>query len=390
MASLFAPFYIPIIRDSLKVGDVQPVEKQADSFDESTHQNQVIPLFQPEWENEFQQTDFQPRPILATCSVAALFYTASFFYGYFKPAHLRSAGGNNDWIALTWVPHLFTGVLSGIIACLIYHGSFRKFFVRYYNSVCIFLIVLFYTSTVWFNLIREIRRSKFESSNTPQIVWGIDFSSPLPIRTCNDTDPVGTWQSWPLVGTAVGCNNLILSGNVFAFYALINILPAFFRVRPLTAVLTTVANSLVLVAAVLAVGTRSWVLFTATLFQLAAGLSAAYMCRIRRQLARGQFAIAMGTRNAARKNRELLHTLIPENVLGRLASHEGGAMLGTTIRECTIMFCSLEPQAELQAGGFSEELFDFLHAVFSAFDEAVGHFGMFKYQHVVSRDPPAQ
>ncbi len=172
-----------------------------------------------------------------------------------------------------------------------------------------------------------------------------------------------------------------------SFYALIAMLPAFFRMRWRYALLVTVINALMLAAAVLGVGSRTWMLFTAILFQAAAGFSAVLICKNRERLARGQFSMAKETDNAARQNRVLLHTLIPEDVLGRLAVHTGDDMLGTHIPECTVMFCVLDPQAELQAA-LSEEFFDFLSFVFCRFDDAVEQYGMFKYQHVVRRLAP--
>eukprot|EP00291_Cryptomonas_curvata_P021063 CAMPEP_0172172290 /NCGR_PEP_ID=MMETSP1050-20130122/12361_1 /TAXON_ID=233186 /ORGANISM="Cryptomonas curvata, Strain CCAP979/52" /LENGTH=507 /DNA_ID=CAMNT_0012843807 /DNA_START=379 /DNA_END=1899 /DNA_ORIENTATION=+ len=380
MVSIYSSLYVPLIRKSLKWKTPELVEDSNEPIHDDLPA--ILPEFQPDWEWEFLETDYQPRPVLATCCVGAVFFSVSFFLGYFGTG-VRAAGGTRDWIALTWGPHLLCSLLSAALMRITYLHAAHRLLVRHYNPLCLFLTVFFYLNLVWYNLIREVRRSLFQYSETPQITWHIDFSGPLPVRTCNDSDPVATWQNWPLPGSAVGCNNLILSGNIFAFYALVNMLPAILRMRPLPALAATLTNTLILVAAVLAVGTRSWVLLSAVLFQLATGLSAAYMCRVRQRLAREQFAVAKSTTGAARQNRKLLHTLIPKNVLSRLASHDasGGEMLGTTISECTIMFCSLEPQAELQAA-FSEELFTFLNAVFCTFDDAVTRFEMFKYQHV--------
>eukprot|EP00292_Cryptomonas_paramecium_P022303 CAMPEP_0113699540 /NCGR_PEP_ID=MMETSP0038_2-20120614/23388_1 /TAXON_ID=2898 /ORGANISM="Cryptomonas paramecium" /LENGTH=164 /DNA_ID=CAMNT_0000622957 /DNA_START=590 /DNA_END=1080 /DNA_ORIENTATION=- /assembly_acc=CAM_ASM_000170 len=84
---------------------------------------------------------------------------------------------------------------------------------------------------------------------------------------------------------------------------------------------------------------------------------------------------------AAERNRNLLHTLIPKDVLPRLAAHSGDSMLGTTIPHCTVMFCSLVFETDV-APPFSPEMFAFLHEVVSTLDRAVERSGMFKYQHV--------
>ena len=345
MVGFNSAMYMPLIIESLNW------RKKSESFGEADSNEIVppekyplsLPAFQPEWEDEFVETDYQPRPILATCCVAAVFFTISFFLGFFGPV---SAGGDRAWIALTWGPHLVCAFISAAMVRITYLHAAHRFLIRRYNAICIGLTTYYYANLVWFNLMNEVRRARFQYSAAPYVTWGIDFSGPLPVRHCNDSDPVATWHDWSLVGSAVGCNNMILSGNIVPFYALVSMLPAILRMRPAPALAAVAAMALVLVAAILAVGSRTWLLLTAATFQLAAGVSAALMCRVRQRLAREQFAIAKGTKGAAKQNRTLLHTLIPKNVLGRLASHAPDAgMLGTTIPECTVMFCSLEPQA---------------------------------------------
>ena len=164
------------------------------------------------------------------------------------------------------------------------------------------------------------------------------------MRACNDTDPIRTIRDWPFVGTAVGCNNLIISGNVACIYALVNLLPFVLRMRAGAAAAVTICNALLLVGAVLAAGSHTWLLASLTAFQLIAGLSAACYCHAREARARRQFLVSRHIEAASENERRFLHTLVPDNVLGRLATHQGPEMLGATIPHCTIMFCSLEPQ----------------------------------------------
>ena len=104
-----------------------------------------------------------------------------------------------------------------------------------------------------------------------------------------------------------------------------------------------------------------------------------------------QFTLARAMRNTSDRNRSLLHTLVPPNVVdyldslslssGRDSFSGGGELVGRDIPLCTVMFCTLERHAELQEA-FSEEAFDLLSDIFAAFDDAVRRFGMYKYQHV--------
>jgi hypothetical protein len=344
MVGVNSAMYVPLILESLKWKKSGPAELEI-SENPSTP-SVTLPDFQPEWEDEFIEADYQPRPFNATCCVAAIFFTVSFFLGYFGSGGYRTAGGGQMWIAATWGPHLLCALISALLMWQTCLRNANRFLMRNYNAICFCLTTFYYANLVWYNLMREVRRARFQYHGAPHITWGSDYSGPLPVRLCNDSDPATTWRDWSVVGSAVGCNNLILSGNIFAFYALVSLLPAILRMRPLPALAAAAAKALVLVAAVLAVGSRPWLLVSALAFQLAAGLSSTYMCRVRRRLAREQFAIAKGTRGAAKQNRTLLHTLIPKNVLGRLSTHAADAgMLGTTIPECTVMFCSLEPQA---------------------------------------------
>jgi class 3 adenylate cyclase len=105
---------------------------------------------------------------------------------------------------------------------------------------------------------------------------------------------------------------------------------------------------------------------------------------------------------AAKQRRSFLHTLIPPNVLARLASHSTSNMgcLATDIPECIIMFCYMSTrqehandtdaedfrrlQSSKDANDTDTEDFSQLHAVCLDFDDAVRMSGLYKYQHVGS------
>ncbi len=52
---------------------------------------------------------------------------------------------------------------------------------------------------------------------------------------------------------------------------------------------------------------------------------------------------------------------------------------GAHIQDVIIIFCSLQPQAELSKG-FSARAFHLLHDIICKFDDALERFGMIKYQ----------
>ena len=345
-------------------------------------------LVDEECEEEFFETDFQPYPVLLGATFAS---TSCFVLATCEL--IGQAGspveGNESfkWRIITAFPHILC-VLYSIFILFLFNKRSASVVLQNYNLLCTLLIVMVYVCTIWFSFIREILRSQFQDLSISTVEWRIDFSSPIPTRVCNDSNPIRTWREWPYLGEAVGCNNLILSGNVVGLYAFLAMLPAVFRMNWRFAVSITIILGLILVVAVLSVGSRTWILLSALLFQSCAGLTAALACKNREFLAREQFSMAKKTDLAAQQNRVLLHTLIPEDVLDRIATRKAGdSLLGTQIPACTVLFCSLEPQAELQ-GALSEELFDFLSCVFCRFDDAVEQYGMFKYQHVVRRPLP--
>jgi class 3 adenylate cyclase len=79
----------------------------------------------------------------------------------------------------------------------------------------------------------------------------------------------------------------------------------------------------------------------------------------------------------SKATRELLHTLIPPQVLSRLEDADGDGATGPhEIPACTIMFCILDFDV------VSKGDFVFLNALFAALDAAVERSGLFKYQAV--------
>ena len=337
-------------------------------------------MFRPEWEDEFQRSQFQTRTFRAACCIGAMFFT--FLFMMQLSAGTDGEGGSDIWFLMTWIPNLICGVMYGIMATLFSLQSCRTACIRNYDVICAVTIVMSYISCVLTYLLVEVRRVMFQNAEFSHIVWGVDYSQHWPRRTCNDTDPAKTWLNPPDQSiNSNGCNNLILSGGAYSLYIQLNLLPLIYKLRSSTATWVTIANSAILACSVLSVGTNSWSLFTSISCQLAAGVLGAHLCHRRDGQARRQFAVAKGIRQAAEQSGNLLYTLIPQNVVERLTVHKDGDMLGRTIDHATVMFCSLEPQGKLQAG-FSEDIFDLLHNVFSEFDGAVQRHGMFKYQHV--------
>ena len=224
----------------------------------------------------------------------------------------------------------------------------------------------------------------FQWNRAPHIQWSIAFKEgSLPIRTCNDSDPVTSWRNYTGSNhnTAVGCNNLVLSGTNFGIYIFANLCPIVFGMSARSAAQSSLANYLILTAELLLVGASAPIAMVSALLQLAIGLAGAFVCLTRERRAREHFALSKGLLFSAAQNSNLLHTLVPANVVAALAARRGGELVASPIAHCTVMFCALAQQGELQAA-FSGRVALLLDELFCAFDDAVEASGMYKYQHV--------
>jgi hypothetical protein len=169
-----------------------------------------------------------------------------------------------------------------------------------------------------------------------------NFSTFPPTRTCLDRDPVGTVASWPFMHQ-VGCASLLLDAT---FPRNVEMLFVFYLMRSAwhTAIAGTVISVVVLVSVSIVMGQLGPQLAYFALLQTSVGLITAVLCHGSTQESRRMFAMASRVKLAARQSRKSLYTLIPPNVLARLASHSHElGILGTEIAECTVMFVSLDP-----------------------------------------------
>ena len=137
------------------------------------------------------------------------------------------------------------------------------------------------------------------------------------------------------------------------------------------------------VAALFAVGQVDWGLLANLVLQLAMIIPCKILMRREETRAKTNFAYIMTIRFASEVHKDLLHTLIPPHVL-KFITDAGEAGPNKTLLSaqeipfCTVMFASVTYDVA------TPEDFDFLSRLFSAFDQAVEHSGMFKYQHVSS------
>ena len=160
---------------------------------------------------------------------------------------------------------------------------------------------------------------------------------------CVDTDPYKTLTQWPFP-FAVGCNSPLVDSG-FANLATVQFLSFALNLTGKLALLAAASTSALLAACLLVLEGRVGAsLVYGVLLQMGVGCVVAALCHVSTKAARQQFSEGKDSRFAAEQSRKLLYTLIPPNVLARLAKHptqtEQG-MLSTDIPHCTILFCKL-------------------------------------------------
>jgi hypothetical protein len=353
--------------------------------DEYGEQEPVVPEFQEEWEDEYQESSFQPREMILVFFISAAYFIAHFFAAVFSHG-VDDAGGDINWIVLTWMPELVYGVSSTVFLCLLRSNSTRILLLPTFGTACALNITLAYAACILPQVLLELRRARFQSAVPGHVHWDLNYSTFPPARSCTDSDPLSTLYDEQRDTAGSGCNSLVLSGATYCACILWNLVPRICRTSAVHAASVAIATALILVFSALSVGAHGWPLAACVAFQLSVGLGAAHFCRVREATARAQFAVVKGTKFAAEQNRNLLFTLYPRNVVDRLAAHDGRTLLCKKIDMCSVMFCSLEPQDSLRAEA-SEGLFALLDDVFTAFDACVLRHRMFKYQVPPSRHP---
>lgn len=344
---------------------------------ESNTEEWTPPAFQDEWEKEFKESSFNPRKMQLVCLISLLYYYGNSFGTVFW-RQKDDVGGGWYWLFVTWLPEMVCATQHGLWMLLLESQQLRPFCIRAYNAVCTYIIVCSYAATIVPSFLWEYRLAKFHALETSALKLDLALGGSFPPnRTCIHLNTTITGSETEFVAS---CNTSVLSGTVYIGYIFWNLLPRVCRIKPRYAAFVAVSTAVMLLIFSMAIGADAWSIITCVVFQLAAGAGTVFFCAVGDRLAREKFALLKATQFAGVQNRDLLHTLIPPNVVARMTGFKGEReMLGREIEHCIVMFCSLEPHADLRA---TEVALTLLDTVFSAFDEAVQRFGMFKYQHV--------
>ena len=338
----------------------------------------ALPVFQSKWEGDFKKTTFNQREMSWVRLISATYFLGH-FTGTVGVRRTDDVAGSNTWLLLTWLPELLCGLQNLLWLAILNTSSLRPFCIKRYDVLCTWVILSNYAATIVPAFVWEIRLAEKQSLRYNDTRLVIDFASFPPNRTCFLTGRDLDTTDLRLIRTDdEACQEFVLSGSNFITYVFWNLLPRICRVRAFHALVTAFSTFGILIMLSLAVGFDAWAIAGCALFQLTTGLATAAFCMNGDQRSRDKYAMGKATQFAAEQNRALLYTLIPQNVVERLATHTGDRLLGRDITLCTVMFCSLETHIPLAL----------LDSVYIAFDAAVQRYGMFKYQHVGPSAPP--
>ena len=278
---------------------------RASDEDNNDHQR-ALPDFQQAWEDEYQDSAFQPREMMLVC-----FVSAAYFLAHFLSTVLAPGAEDDPWLLRIWLPELLCGAQNTLWLLLLCVPALRGACMRLYDPASAYVIFTSYVATIVPAFLREFR-SQYRPAAAGAASLTLDYSSFPPNRTCARSPPANATAAAGLgAAGGGGCAEYLLSGTAFVGYLLWNIAPRVCRIGTPYAAAAAPAAAIVLVVLALALGAGGWTVLACAALQLAAGAGAAYFCRVGERVARDKFATIKGTQFAAEQSRDLLLTLVP-------------------------------------------------------------------------------
>lgn len=296
------------------------------------------------------------------------------------------------WTLLLYCPLFIPVVVSLLIRRFVRNMSSDRLSYLYPVLVVIWHFS-FYWATMYVPLLREVMRIRGghgvpriegRCARTAHVTVTANYSNGslwwLPKRTCIDRNQLKTVLEWPFP-FGPGCESMAFDSSFPRHLEMLFLFP-FLRCSWKTTAVGTLLTGAVVGFTALATGLHGRQLCYILLLHSCVGCVTSFLCYVATQESRNHFAKIKQVKFTAKQSRKLLYTLIPPNVLARLASHSPDkGVLATDIVHCTIMFCSL---SDREGGERKNEKREFqrLHAVCLDFDEAVNKSRLYKYQHV--------
>eukprot|EP00960_Hanusia_phi_P074956 768351-Hanusia_phi.AAC.1 len=331
--------------------------------------------FLAEWKEEFKEMNYQPTAILLFTYITV----PSCGVFYFITVSNLSKEGFADWKYIPGSIYLVSAVICFTLAVLFTFKKYRLYCARNHEGLITLYLAQYFLIIILPPFLTEIGNVIFEWRNGV-VAFNSTTADGKFQRICTELDPVKA-KIFSANVKPSGCDSRIIDGRQMGLYLNVFLELIVFHLHWRRTLMLCVYMVVFLVVAVLSSGSYVLSLITSAIFFLVAGISSSFFCFVRHENEKQTFAIAKRTRFASEQSRNLVNTLMPENVLSRIAPLKSKEFVGVTIPRCTIMFCSLAPQDVIQKES-SQKIFHFLDSVFETFDSEVQHYGMYKYQHV--------
>jgi hypothetical protein len=238
-----------------------------------------------------------------------------------------------------FIPWLAIMALSLVLwLCIRYMSKATR--VRQYPTLVAMWVISLYFGVLWMGIVREFTRAagggltnealSGACTRTSHVSVTTDFSTLLPTRTCIDRNPTLTVTKWPFL-QSIGCATLVVDCTYPRNLALLFIFIVM-RCSWRAALMGTVMTAAMLIVALVATGSWGWHAWCWASLHLLVGSVVIYLCHIGTVESRKQFGWAKNVNLAANQSQRALYTLIPQNVLARLACHRYGSCSSVSCR----------------------------------------------------------
>ena len=351
--------------------------------DESADSMVVLPDFDPSWREEFLKAISHPR-LYVFRFMMAMFST--FVLLGLLGAWTREDGkrGGVKWFALVYSGYAACVLISWVLLVICAIPGLQPFARRNRDLLSSVWVTVSFLGVVSTSALTETRRAVFNMrESTYSDEWffqNISYNMTQHRIQCTDTDEEYTLMTWDKAEEP-GCAFKIVYGTVPVLF-----LSAFMCMSTLkmglraatSMLLASVAGWAAIIVMTGHHGFSVWI----TLFLMAiAGPTDLVQCHLKREDEKHEFVTRKATNFASNRQRQLLGTLMPPNVLEAVTRHEEASVhseqqgiLCGSVKHGTVLFCAWELAVESVAG-FSE-----LSSLIDSMDAAVEQSGMYKYQ----------
>ena len=348
-----------------------------------------VPEFRHEWTDMYRAERYQPNAARIAAAIGTTYTLATCLLNFSRDPGLQGDWGGISWAVALWGSRGMLAVFMGGLGGLLFVRRLQPFCVRQYDLLCATMLIGVYACFVTYYLVYDLRNifadphaSSGHLFQFENVTFGIRMVAGgwFPLRNCTDANPEAQLMVPFRAMYPPGCSSRLADGQSICFMCLF--LFCFPVVLKLSAARTRLVGMLSCAfysAVCICSGYTNFAFLWCLMVQICANVCASVVNHKREKLDKQNFATDMSVRFASLAHRDLLLTLIPESVLQKVTAEDDSQISEPVpIKFCTVMFAMLDYEVT------TAEDFNFINSLFSAFDEAVGRAGLYKYQHVAA------